>query len=95
MSQDTAEGWMAVIWAAVTDSMNTWVGAVWLLAMWAVVWVAVSMLRFGFTRTKKRPSQSAAAMARSRVRQPVELRTSGSGANRARPPGPLAGGPGN
>ena len=70
-SQDTAEGWMAVIWAAVTDSMNTWVGAVWLLAMWAVVWVAVSMLRISFTRTKKRPTQSAAAMARGRVRQPV------------------------
>ena len=71
LSQDTAGGWMAVIWAAVTDSMNTWVGAVWLLVMWAVVWVTVSTLRISFTRTKKRPSRSAAAMARGRIRQPV------------------------
>ncbi len=68
LSQDTAEGWMAVIWAAVTDGMNTWVGAVWLLVMWAVVWVAVSTLRITFTRIRKRPSGSAAAMARGQVR---------------------------
>ena len=50
-SQDTAAGWMAVIWAAVTDGTNTWVWVVWslvgLLVMCAVVcvvWVAVSTL---------------------------------------------------
>ncbi len=71
MAMETAEDWMAEIWAAVTEGMDTWVGAVLLLVMWAVVWVAVSTLRISFTRTKKLPSRDAAAMARGRVRQPA------------------------
>ena len=68
---ETAEGWMADIWEGITEGTDTWVGAVWLLAIWAVLWVAVSTLRISFTRTRKRPSRSAATMARGRVRQPV------------------------
>jgi len=71
IGMETAEGWMASIWEGITEGMETWVGAVWLLVMWAVLWVAVSTLRITLTKTKERPSQSGAAMARRRVRQPV------------------------
>ncbi|MCZ6466520.1 MAG: FecR domain-containing protein, partial [Alphaproteobacteria bacterium] len=71
MWMETAEGWMAGIWEGISEGMDTWVGAVWLLAIWAVLWVAVSTLRITLTKTKKRPSQSGATMARGRVRQPV------------------------
>ncbi|MFQ5617584.1 MAG: FecR domain-containing protein [Rhodospirillales bacterium] len=71
IDMEIAGGWIADIWEGITEGMDTWVGAVWLLAVWAVLWVAVSMLKITLTKTKKRPSQSGATMAGRRVRQPV------------------------
>ncbi len=67
----TAETWVASIWEGITEGMDTWVGAVWLLAIWAVLWVAVSTLRISLKKTKKRPSQSGATMARGSLRRAV------------------------
>ncbi len=67
----TAETSVAGIWEGITEGMDTWVGAVWLLAIWAVLWVAVSMLRVTLTKTKKRPPQSGATRGRGALRQAV------------------------
>ncbi len=69
VGMETAAGWMAEIWAAVMDNMGTWVGAVLLLVMWALVWVAVSTLRI---RSRKLPSRDAAAMARDTLPLPIK-----------------------
>ena len=71
IGMETAEGWMASIWEGISEGMETWVGAVWLLAIWAVLWVAISMLKITLTKTKKRPPENRAAMARRRIHQPA------------------------